>query len=132
MAANPSDTASRQGAGSGAAPAGAPPLAMGRKPITTTSSILVSSSEYLNDPRIREHLAQQCLRKIGDDYPSYVGAYEWYEILKPHRHEAEVDEMFRDAARQNAALAAWWRSMSATGNWILDWPRIRESRRWRG
>lgn len=85
----------------------APPLALGAKPIATTSSVLVSSSKYLDDAGIREHLAFQALRKIGPDYPSYVGAYQWYELLKPYRNEAEVDAMFRDAAKDDDALAAW-------------------------
>lgn len=40
------------------------------KPLETTSSILVSSSKYLNSARLREALAQEALKRNGPDLPT--------------------------------------------------------------
>lgn len=44
-------------------------LAGGYKPLETASSILVSSSKYLNSPRLRHIVAHEALRKDGWDIP---------------------------------------------------------------
>jgi len=44
-------------------------LREGRKPLTTESSILVSSSKYLNNARMRDVVANEMLRKLGPDLP---------------------------------------------------------------
>jgi len=44
-------------------------LVGGFKPLTTESSILVSSSKYLNSARLRDVLAHEALRKDGWDLP---------------------------------------------------------------
>jgi ubiquinone biosynthesis protein COQ4 len=45
-------------------------LKIGAKPLTTNSSILVSSSKYLNSARLREALAQEALKCNGPDLPT--------------------------------------------------------------
>ncbi|WP_240345003.1 hypothetical protein [Novosphingobium sp. THN1] len=46
-----------------------PYLARGIMPVETPSSVLVSSSKYLNNPRLRDWLAMILLRRNGPDLP---------------------------------------------------------------
>lgn len=41
----------------------------GKKVLTTESSVLVSSSKYLNSAKVRDVVAQEMLRKLGHDVP---------------------------------------------------------------
>ena len=45
-------------------------------PVGTESSMLVSSSKYLNHPRLREWVAMILLRKNGPDFPAQAEMYE--------------------------------------------------------
>ena len=40
------------------------------KTVTTESSVLVSSSKYLNNPALRDLIAQEMLRRNGHDLPN--------------------------------------------------------------
>ena len=45
----------------------------GRREVPTMSSVLASSSRWLNDPRIREWITTESLRRNGADYPLLFG-----------------------------------------------------------
>lgn len=82
-------------------------LKQGHKPLETDSSILVSSSIYLNDPVLRDNIAQECLRKAGWDLPL---AYLLPEATM--RFEALRDKEKDDAAvafdkANNPEFAKW-------------------------
>lgn len=86
-----------------------PYLLRGVTPVSTDSSILVSSSKYLNDPRLREWIATQFLRKNGPDYPSPYAAYSLLKILEELMDEEAVDAMIQAERSKNPKLDAWFR-----------------------
>ncbi len=85
-----------------------PYLARGVMPVETPSSVLVSSSKYLNDPRLRDWLAMILLRKNGADMPPPAEMYEFLPILDSLRDHARIEQMFADERRVNPALDAWF------------------------
>lgn len=85
-----------------------PYLARGVMPVETPSSVLVSSSKYLNNPRLREWLAMILLRRNGPDMPPPAEMYEFLPILDSLRDHARIEQMFTDERRVNPALDAWF------------------------
>ena len=85
-----------------------PYLARGVMPVETPSSVLVSSSKYLNNPRLREWLAFILLRKNGPDYPPQAEMYEFIGILESLRDRARIEEMFTAERKVNPELDAWF------------------------
>jgi len=83
----------------------------GKKPPTTASSLLVSSSKYLNSARMRDIVAHEMLRKYGDDLPP---AY-----LIP-----EAIGAFAEVADQDAALALFEREKTLKPE-FRDWLEAR-------
>ena len=59
-----------------------PYLMRGTRQVATESSTLVSSSPYLNNPRLREWIATAYLRRSGKDRPTSADAYELHTILR--------------------------------------------------
>ena len=57
-----------------------PYLMRGVMPVDTHSSVLVSSSKYLNNPRLRDWLATIALRKNGPDFPPPAEMHEFLGI----------------------------------------------------
>ena len=45
----------------------------GRRTVETPSSVLISSSQFLNDSRLREWISTETLRRNGADYPLLYG-----------------------------------------------------------
>lgn len=84
-----------------------PYLARGVMPVETPSSVLVSSSKYLNNPRLREWLAMILLRRNGPDMPPPAEMYEFLPILDELRDHAAIEEMFTAERRVNPELDAW-------------------------
>src|ERR1700688_4201619 len=70
-----------------------PYLLRGITQMTTASSTLISSSRYLNNPRMREWVAQELLRKNGPDLPTPSGAFKLSGIIKGMQNYAEMDAM---------------------------------------
>ncbi|EQB02561.1 hypothetical protein L288_16330 [Sphingobium quisquiliarum P25] len=85
-----------------------PYLMRGVMPVGTDSSVLVSSSKYLNNPRLREWLAMICLRKNGADIPPQAEMYEFLPILDSLRDFDAVEEMFTQERKVNPQLDAWF------------------------
>jgi ubiquinone biosynthesis protein Coq4 len=84
-----------------------PYLARGVMPVETPSSVLVSSSKYLNNPRLREWLAMILLRRNGADLPPPAEMYEFLPILDELRDHAAIEDMFTAERRVNPELDAW-------------------------
>lgn len=78
-------------------------------PIATESSVLVSSSKYLNDPRLRDWIARICLRKNGPDYPPSAEMHELIGLLRELRDEPRIEELFTEERRMNPTLDRWFR-----------------------
>ena len=85
-----------------------PYLFRGVMPVETPSSVLVSSSKYLNNPRLREWLAMILLRKNGPDLPPPAEMYEFLGILDELRDYDRVEQMFTDERKVNPELDAWF------------------------
>lgn len=85
-----------------------PYLARGTRELETLSSVLVSSSPYLNDPRLRDWVATQFLRKSGKDRPTSADAYALYPILFEILPLARIEELFSQERRRWPELDRWF------------------------
>ena len=85
-----------------------PYLFRGVSQIATTSSVLVSSSKYLNNPRLREWLAMIALRKNGPDMPPPAEMHELLGILDELRDYDRIEEQFAAERKVNPLLDAWF------------------------
>ncbi len=83
-------------------------LARGVMPIGTESSVLVSSSKYLNNPRLRDWLVMIMLRKNGPDMPPPAEMYALLPILDELRDHARIEEMFAAERKVNPLLDDWF------------------------
>ena len=69
-------------------------LMKGLTRVPTTSSTLVSSSQYLNDPRIRDWLATHLLRKNGPDAPTPSDPMPLVLALREVQDIDHINELF--------------------------------------
>jgi ubiquinone biosynthesis protein Coq4 len=77
-----------------------PYLFQGIKLFTTESSVLISSSRYLNHPALREWMATELLRRNGPDVPTPAGAYRLSFIIKEIQDFAAIDRLFEQERRR--------------------------------
>ena len=85
-----------------------PYLMRGLMPVETDSSVLISSSKYLNNPRLRDWLAMILLRRNGPDVPAPAEMYEFLPILDSLRDFDAIEEMFTQERKVNPELDAWF------------------------
>ena len=85
-----------------------PYLLRGVKPLTTQSSVLISSSKYLNDARMREWTATIALKRNGPDMPPQAEMYEVIGILDSLRDYDELEAMLTEERRVNPMLDDWF------------------------
>ena len=85
-----------------------PYLLRGVAPIGTDSSLLVSSSRYLNHARLREWLAMICLRRNGPDFPPQAEMYEFVTIINEIRDHDHIEHLFAEERKINPQLDAWF------------------------
>lgn len=85
-----------------------PYLLRGVTPIGTDSSLLVSSSKYLNHARLRDWLAMICLRRNGADFPPQAEMYEFVDIINEIRDHDYIEHLFSEERKKNTALDAWF------------------------
>ncbi len=84
-----------------------PYLARGINLLDTDSTILISSSKYLNEPRLRDWVAKIALKKNGPDYPPAAEMYELIAIMQELRDFERIEQLFTEERRTNAQLDAW-------------------------
>ncbi len=84
-----------------------PYLLRGIKPVPTDSSVLVSSSRYLNHPAMRDWVATELLRRNGPDVPTPSGAYKLSFIIKEIQNFAEIDALFEAERKRWPELDRW-------------------------
>ena len=77
-------------------------------PVGTDSSVLVSSSKYLNSARLREWVATILLRRNGPDIPPPAEMHEFLQILHELRDHDAIEAMFTAERKVNPALDAWF------------------------
>ncbi len=85
-------------------------LMKGLTPVSTTSSLLVSSSRYLNDARIRDWVATHLLRRNGPDAPTPSDPMPLVLALREVQDIPRINELFAAERRKNAALDEWFRA----------------------
>jgi ubiquinone biosynthesis protein Coq4 len=79
----------------------------GAVPLTTDSSILISSSKYLNSAAMRHVVAQEMLRKYGSDLPPAYFIPETMAAFAEVTDPAEVLALFAAERQGNAEFAEW-------------------------
>jgi ubiquinone biosynthesis protein COQ4 len=84
-----------------------PYLMRGRKEITTESSVLISSSKFLNDARIREWVVSQNLRKAGDDVPLTYGIPTLIQAMRELQDHERIEVLFNEARKDWPELDRW-------------------------
>ena len=84
-----------------------PYLMKGAKPPTSESSILLSSSRYLNDPRLREAIALRMLGKNGNDLPSTYTLPALFQALAENEDYEELFTLIATERHTNKAFDAW-------------------------
>ncbi|HET6971685.1 MAG TPA: hypothetical protein VFH92_11210 [Phenylobacterium sp.] len=84
-----------------------PYLMRGRRTVATESSILVSSSKFLNDARIREWVESQNLRKAGDDVPLTYGIPQLIQAMRELQDHARIEALFDEARKDWPELDRW-------------------------
>jgi ubiquinone biosynthesis protein COQ4 len=80
----------------------------GRRKVQTMSSVLVSSSRWLNDPAIREWISTESLRRNGGDYPLLYGSHELVTAIDRVRDLDRVDRLIKEERRKNKVLDRWF------------------------
>jgi len=84
-----------------------PYLLRGVLPVATESSVLVSSSKYLNSPRLRDWVAMILLKKNGPDFPPPAEMHDFQEILTSLRDYEHIEAMFAAERKVNPAFDRW-------------------------
>lgn len=82
-------------------------LYRGVNQLPTMSSVLVSSSKYLNSPRLRDWVARSQLKKSGADFPGPAEMFELLPILDELRNFDRIEALFHEERRTNARLDQW-------------------------
>jgi ubiquinone biosynthesis protein COQ4 len=84
-----------------------PYLLRGIRQVVTDSSILVSSSRYLNDARVRDWVATHMLRRSGHDRPTPSDAFMLSQILREVQDEDRINALWAQERRTNKAVDRW-------------------------
>jgi ubiquinone biosynthesis protein COQ4 len=84
-----------------------PYLMRGVTQIPTESSVLVSSSRYLNDPDLREWIAFIMLRRNGPDCPPELEMADLEAILPKAQGRARLEELVAAERCANPRFNAW-------------------------
>lgn len=85
-----------------------PYLLRGIESVSVQTSILKSTSKYLNSARLRDWLATICLRRNGQDLPPPAELPEMMAILAELRDHARLETLFTEERRVNPELDAWF------------------------
>ena len=84
-----------------------PYLGRGVRKVETDSSVLVSSSKYLNNARMRDWVATHFLRRNGADRPTPSDNVELKAALAEIRDPARVQDLFERERKINPRLDRW-------------------------
>jgi len=85
-----------------------PYLLRGVQKLTTESSVLISSSKYLNHPKLRDWMANIALKRNGPDMPPQAEMYEVVGMIESLQDFDEIEEMFTQERKVNPAFDAWF------------------------
>ena len=84
-------------------------LMQGMKKIETESSVLVSSSRYLNDPRVRDWVSTHLLRKNGSDIPTPSDSAQLIMMLREIQDIDHINALIKAEREKNPELDAWFK-----------------------
>ena len=79
----------------------------GRRKVKTDSSVLVSSSRWLNDGRVREWISTENLRRNGHDYPLLYGLPTLMQAVDEVRDVKGAERLVAGERRRNPAFDRW-------------------------
>ena len=79
----------------------------GRRKVSTESSVLVSSSRWLNDARVREWTATESLRRNGHDYPLLFGLPTLMTAVDESRDVESAERLVAEERARNPAFDRW-------------------------
>lgn len=79
----------------------------GRRKVRTESSVLVSSSRWLNDARVREWISTESLRRNGHDYPLLYGLPTLMQAVDEVRDVEQAEELVAQERKRNPAFDRW-------------------------
>lgn len=102
-----------------------PYLLRGLRSVETDSSLLVSSSKYLNDPRVRDWVSTHFLRRSGSDNPSPSDPYKLNRFLLELQDLDMIEELFRIERARWPELDQWFETRfisTFTKADLLDYP----------
>ncbi len=102
-----------------------PYLLRGVQQITTQSSVLVSSSKYLNNAKLRDWMATIALKRNGPDVPAQAEMYELVGIIDSLQDYDEIESMFTEERKVNPTLDAWFKAAHIsdfTADSLKDFP----------
>ncbi|SFR91513.1 Coq4 family protein [Sphingomonas jatrophae] len=83
-------------------------LMKGIVPLQTESSTLISSSRYLNDPRLRDWVARHMLRRNGPDVPTPSDSMKLSLIMREVQDIDHINRLIAAERAKNPALDAWF------------------------
>lgn len=83
-------------------------LMKGIETVSTDSSVLISSSRYLNDARVRDWVATHLLRRNGSDIPTPSDSIQLVQILREVQDIDHINALFAAERQKNPDLDAWF------------------------
>jgi len=83
-------------------------LMKGIEKVETESSVLVSSSRYLNDARVRDWVATHLLRKNGSDIPTPSDSIQLVMMLREIQDIDHINALIKVERAKNPELDAWF------------------------
>lgn len=83
-------------------------LMKGIVPVATESSVLVSSSKYLNDARVRDWVSTHLLRRNGPDVPTPSDSIQLVQILREVQDIDHINALFAAERANNPSLDDWF------------------------
>jgi ubiquinone biosynthesis protein Coq4 len=97
-----------------------PYLARGVNLLGTDSSVLVSSSKYLNHPKLREWIAFIALKKNGPDFPPAAEMHQLLTFIDELRDFDHIEQMISEERKVNPRFDAWFNEWHVSNYKIED------------
>ena len=97
-----------------------PYLARGVNLLGTDSSVLVSSSKYLNHPKLREWIAFIALKKNGPDFPPAAEMHQLLTFIDELRDFDHIEHMMTEERKVNPRFDAWFNEWHVSNYTIED------------
>ncbi len=97
-----------------------PYLARGVNLLGTDSSVLVSSSKYLNHPKLREWIAFIALKKNGPDFPPAAEMHQLLTFIDELRDFDHIEQMITEERKVNPRFDAWFNEWHVSNYKVED------------